>query len=351
MTTIATTFETISEVYKHPNADTLDIARLAALPEWSFVTLHKQFKVGDKALYIQIDSVLPDDLIAKIGLTGKLAGSLKNRVKTVELRGQISQGICVNPEAVFTDIPMPVDTSDGVDVSALLNIVKYDPPLKPCQNGMLVPFPPMIHHYDIQGTERFNDVVDFMMDLPCFVTEKVEGSHIAIQRTVDGHLNVCMRNNMIVPDGINENMYYRGMRLAGVPETLESFSKLHPGKTVTLRGELTGPGVEDNIYKFKEFDVYAFELIVEQTSIDKSIFESFMATTKTKVSPIECSGKTLREYLNGRTIPEASNGYSMLNPAVRREGIVIQTLKQTMHPTFGRVILKKHSPLYLAKKK
>ncbi len=341
----------VSEVITHPNADTLDIACLESCPEWKFVVRRGDFKVGDPAIYLQIESVLPDWLIERIGLVGKLSGAKKNRIKTVELRGQISQGICIKPEQAFTPETMPKDLHYGLDVAELLGVTKYEPPVKPCQSGTLVPLPDMIHHYDIQGTERFAAIVDFMMDIPCFFTEKVEGSHIAVQRTLDKQLNVCMRNNMIVLDGTGENQYYRGMKLAGIPETLEKFSTLHPGKTVALRGELVGPGVEGNIYQLKEFDVYAFELLVNHTPIDKDLFETFMATTKTKVSPILASGKTLREFLSGHTIAESSNGLSLINLSVRREGIVIQPLKETRHPTFGRVILKKHSPLYLAKKK
>ena len=59
---------------------------------------------------------------------------------------------------------------------------------------------------------------------------------------------------------------------------------------------------------------------------------------------------TLRTWLKGKTIKEASNGPSTLKPDVRREGIVIKPV-QELYAEFGgrsqRVILKQRSPEYL----
>ena len=61
--------------------------------------------------------------------------------------------------------------------------------------------------------------------------------------------------------------------------------------------------------------------------------------------------KTLREYLDGKTVKEASNGLSILVPGLNilREGIVISPLKEKYVMHFGRLILKQRSPEYLLK--
>ena len=59
---------------------------------------------------------------------------------------------------------------------------------------------------------------------------------------------------------------------------------------------------------------------------------------------------TLREWLDGKTIKEASNGESELHP-VLREGVVIRPLEEQRDDKFGRIIIKQRSPEYLAKSK
>ena len=78
------------EIFPHPNADLLELAQVGL---YRAVVGKGQFESGDYALYIPEQAILPPELIEELGLTGKLAGPEKNRVKAVRLRGEISQGI------------------------------------------------------------------------------------------------------------------------------------------------------------------------------------------------------------------------------------------------------------------
>ena len=64
---------------------------------------------------------------------------------------------------------------------------------------------------------------------------------------------------------------------------------------------------------------------------------------------------TLREWLNGRTIQEASNGKSLLAPDRLREGIVVVPMVEQKVQwgdlSVKRLMLKQRSPAYLAKEK
>ena len=106
----------------HPNADRLELARVG---DYRSVVAKGQFQSGDICAYIPEASIVPDQLIAEMGLEGKLAGPNHNRVRAVKLRGILSQGLIY---------PTPHHPA-GVDVATELDIVKYEPPIPVHMSG------------------------------------------------------------------------------------------------------------------------------------------------------------------------------------------------------------------------
>lgn len=97
-----------------------------------------------------------------------------------------------------------------------------------------------------------------------------------------------------------------------------------------------------------------FDIKIGGRYVAPDAFENWLPDPMVRV-PVLAKGVTLREWLNGRGIQEASNGMSLLNPNVRREGIVIKPMTEE-YVDFGdghrqRLIIKQRSPLYLAKEK
>jgi uncharacterized protein len=85
MSTFAVTVERIGRVWKHENADLLEMASLEG-KAYDFVVGKGDFKAGDVVVYFPVDNLLADWICTSLNLTGKLAGRDKNRVKTVRLR-------------------------------------------------------------------------------------------------------------------------------------------------------------------------------------------------------------------------------------------------------------------------
>ena len=96
-------------IERHPDADLLELARIG---DYYSIVLKGQFQTGDTCAYIPEASIVPDSLIAKMGLEGKLAGRAHNRVRAIKLRGILSQGLVY---------PMP-DHPQGMDVAEILGI-------------------------------------------------------------------------------------------------------------------------------------------------------------------------------------------------------------------------------------
>jgi RNA ligase (TIGR02306 family) len=102
--------------------DNADAIELAVIGDYRSVVRKGQYAPGDRAVYLPEASVLPDDLIERLGLTGRLAGGAKNRIKAIRLRGCLSQGILVD------DVPHGFD--DGECVAEWLGVTKYEPPAR-----------------------------------------------------------------------------------------------------------------------------------------------------------------------------------------------------------------------------
>ena len=118
----------ISRVEAHPNADRLD---LVFIEGWVCVSGKGNFKPGDLAVYLPIDSVLPQVLEDYLFPPESKIKLSKHRVKTARIRGQVSQGMLVNP---FDLMHVAGVVEEGADWAELLGVTKYEPP-RPATHG------------------------------------------------------------------------------------------------------------------------------------------------------------------------------------------------------------------------
>ena len=342
MAFFAVTLEKIAEIRPHPNADRLEVAALHGLA-FQFCIRKGDYAVGDAVVYFPVDSLLPAEVVAQLGVGNMLAGSAKNRVKTVQLRGQISQGLVCRPESVLNEPP------EGLDLTAKLGVTKYEPPEIFAANAILLPLPSGVGVYDIEGADRYLRALELLLDLPVLITEKVEGTNHATVLTDTGEAVVCQRGNRIVELPDSENTYCKVAREQGLLEFVAQVPH-EPGQLVALRGELIGPGIQKNIYGLKKPVVRLFDVKVGHRYLHAEAFLQLVPEAW-RVPVLSC-GPTLRQWLAGRTVQQAADGKSAWADRLR-EGIVVRPLVEQLadfgdgHPQ--RLILKQRSPLYLAK--
>lgn len=84
---------------------------------WKLIAKVDEFKIGDLCVYIEIDSLLPKD-----NPVFSFMERYKYRVKSIKMRGQISQGLAL-PLSMFPDIGKP---KEGMDLTDVLKIEKYE---------------------------------------------------------------------------------------------------------------------------------------------------------------------------------------------------------------------------------
>ena len=113
-----------------------DAIECATIGGWKVVVKKGEFTVGDLAVYCEIDSWIPTELAAFLS-KGKepreFEGIKGERLRTVKLRGQLSQGLLLSPESVKL---FPNDMAIGDDVSEWLNIQKWEKPMNAQLAGM-----------------------------------------------------------------------------------------------------------------------------------------------------------------------------------------------------------------------
>ena len=110
--------ETIAEIKPIKGADKIELAYVLG---WQCVVKKGEFKVGDKIIYVEVDSVMPERP------EFEFLRDRKFKIKTIKLKGQISQGLVLpiyyNDNVYLKSILHNLDI--GADVTKLLGITKY----------------------------------------------------------------------------------------------------------------------------------------------------------------------------------------------------------------------------------
>lgn len=126
----------VDRVETHPNADRLELVYIRG---WQVVVRKGDAMAGSLVVYLPIDSVLPPDLEADLFPPDSKVKLSKSRVKTIKLRGSISQGMIVSLNDASIEKRLSphfnlrpngtVDLYEGTDVTDILGITKYEPPI------------------------------------------------------------------------------------------------------------------------------------------------------------------------------------------------------------------------------
>lgn len=263
----------ISSLQKIEGADAIEKAVVLG---WEVVVKKDEFKVGDMVVYCEIDSILPDkpefDFLR----------DRKFRIKTIRLRGQISQGICfpldiLPKEKKYFAPGIGWHVEEGDDVTDVLGITKYEPyqePFKPSKgkvkNKYIFPnwmpkfvrwfmrkyfekycydhyrvgntFPSFIPKTDETRVQVLKKLLDQYVGVLCYITEKADGSSVTYYLN-KGKFGVCSRNIDLSHD--TENHFWK----YAIENNIENKMRLEFGnRNVAIQGELLGVGIQGNKY-------------------------------------------------------------------------------------------------------
>lgn len=370
----------IDSIEEIPGADAIELARIA---DYRSVIRKGDYKAGDLAVYIPEASVIPECVLKVMGLEGKLAGSGKNRVKAIKLRGCLSQGILYHvdhnndgqhyisaPSAVengawdFEDgVGYMLNVKEGDNIAEQLGIKKYEPTIPTCMAGEVCNLG-MEHvlKYDIENLKKYPNIFEEGEEVS--VTEKLHGTFCQIGYVPDiqhkdlfqnGDIFVCSKG--LGAQGLvfknNEknvgNVYVKTLHnLLTVANITEVF--LSQNDNMYIMGEIYGKGVQDLTYgletpQFRVFDIYFGKpglgrfLNPDEMRI---MAKKFNLQTVTELYAGPYDRVKIDSLANGKTI--TGNGTNVL------EGVVIKPIHERRNDDIGRVFLKHISEQYLLRK-
>ncbi|MEU5875985.1 RNA ligase (ATP) [Spirillospora sp. NPDC047279] len=352
MSTLRVTAELLT-VHPHDNADALELAQVGL---YRAVVAKGEYRTGDWALYIPEGSQLPDALIEELGLTGKLAGSAKNRVKAVRLRGELSQGIVCVPAAV-NGTDLAAAHAEGRDFAADLGVTKWVPPIPVHMAGEMEAAPDLVPWIDIEDVKRYPAL--FETGEAVVATEKVHGTACAFTLAGDASYvsskGFSAKRLAIRHDP--SNLYWRAVEAHGVPEAAARIADLLAADRVAVFGEVFGQGVQDLAYGasgkgerpgYAVFDVAVSSGAERVRWLDPAELAALLEKVGLPAVPVLYTGPydadALMTLANGR---ETVSGQG----AHLREGLVVRTAAERYSPvTGGRAIGKFVSPAYLTRK-
>lgn len=156
------------KIKSHPSADRLEIA---VIEGYECIVLKGEYQTGDRAVYIPEQAIVPSELLENLGLTGRLAGPDKNRVKAIKLRNVLSQGLI----CPLRFVPDGDNLDLGTDCTERLGIKKYDPPIPAKFSGeRWNAGSERTIRYDVQNIKKYPNV--FEENEPIVISEKLHGS-------------------------------------------------------------------------------------------------------------------------------------------------------------------------------
>lgn len=303
---------------------------------WTVVGQKDAHRPGDVVVYIEPDAWVPKDiapfLISEKSKPRTFNGVEGERLRTVKLRGQISQGLIV-PLSINRGL---VDQPIGADVSEILNVQKWELPPPSVSLGASRSrgsFPEFIFKTDQERIQNLDmeDIVGKVYE----VTEKLDGTSMTVYATTDD-AGVCSRNQNLLEE--DNNAYWLVARETGILEYLKSLVAMDPQQCFAVQGELCGPGIQGNKYKlikptFFVFDVFSIHSAAYLKSEPRRQFLDQMksANVKVDVCPILDTGKVVPPGTSVEDLLAQSELKSIMNKDIWMEGLVYKNVLNGGH--------------------
>lgn len=334
----------ILSVTNHANADRLDVVTVYG---FQVIVSKDKYKVGDLAIYVPIDSLLPQWLEERLFPADSKIKLNNHRVRQIKIRKLASQGMLIDPIDIVDKTGTKVTLED--DLAEKLGITKYEPPhvgfaqtQGTSKNRNKKTDHPLFHKYNgLDNIKWFPDL--FQEDEMVVIEEKMHGTNArasllpynantiwkkikkffhlnkGIERCY-GSNNVDISSKTIYTGFYGEDVYGSTFR------KMDVFSKLFVGETVF--GEIIGPGIQKGYtYGLKEhlfvvFDVKILQPNGRQKWLTPHEVALFCAERGFKMVPVLYTGRYNKEEAYALT-----KGNSAWDSSQKvREGIVIKAM-------------------------
>ena len=348
-----------------PGADNIELVQVKG---WQCVVKKGEFRKDSFGLYFEIDSFVPTEepafaFLAKSARTWQ--GKTGAVIKTMKLRGQLSQGLFL-PMSSFPGIaPTKALMEEEYDFSDELNVYKYDKepeviedrshwlhklirkvvprkyrkyafgvfkyfiPDKRVEGGgrRACSIPSFLKKTDEERIQNlFHKLTEEQKNGVYLVTIKLDGSS-AQYYIKDNVFGLTSRN---VKRSISDGSHFAQVAIKyNLQEVLEKWYAINK-VNISVCGELMGPGIQGNREGLSEFDLYVFNIwnIDDQRYMSKDERDEVLKELKTlgcNLKQVPSLGHSrLDIFAKVEDFLDSAEGPSLNNPV--REGVVFQKL-------------------------
>ena len=278
---------------------------------WWVVDSKDKYEVGDYVVFCEVDSWIPHELapfLSKGKEPREFEGVKGERLKTVRLRGQISQGLIL-------PIPDSFIKLEDTDCTDALGIRKWERPIPAQLRGLIKGnFPSEIPKTDQERVQNIK--IEEYVGQSYEVTEKLHGSSMTCFLAENGEFHVCSRNLDLKFD--ENNAYWK----AAAKFNVEGKMRAAGLAGVAIQGELCGEGINGNNYRvgleWFVFDVY----VVGEGYMSPKQRRTLINSLGLKHVPVVSVDSQLTQDIP--TLLEMANGKSYIAECLR-EGFVYKS--------------------------
>lgn len=371
----------IKEIKPHPNADRLEIA---VVKGWECCVKKDEFKPTDKIIYFPVDTVLPQSVSDKFGVTSYLS---KGRIRAARLRGFPSCGLIMpcNDEIFSYGVnkyipksmknPYPI----GTNVADTFGCIKWEPaPKLGIQKGQQEREHPLFVRYtDIENIKHFPDILQEGEEV--VITEKIHGtnsrvgllngqfvagSHNTQRKDPDKSMSFkeffkdifhsfkrwrttgkWKRSNNVTS---NNDTYWMPLKNESLKTMMKELSNVYSNaQQVVVFGEIFGKGVQDlNYGRQGQPDYRVFDVYINGKYLDYPVMLDWCNRYKIPTVPLLYRGPWNKDLIIQYT---SGNSVESLLEQIR-EGFVVKPITERRLYNGDRVIYKSISFEYLERK-
>lgn len=340
------TIRRITELKPIEGADKIE---LAIVDGWQSVVKKGEYKVGDLVCYLEVDSWVPHDIapfLTKSGNYPKVYQGVEGqRLKTVKLKGELSQGLilnpndlfmvgfvidnvedyidgyCENPDDTWDGTVHLMDMQEGMNITTELGILKWEKEipanLAGIQRGS---FPTLVPKTDQERVQNLTKKLEkYAKEHVWEVTEKLDGSSCTFYLDKDGEFHVCSRN--VDLKETEDNSFWKVARKYDIENSMRN-----AGMTgFAIQGELVGPGIQGNQYDLTDVDFYVFDMYnTHDNTYAPSYYRiSIAEKMNLKHSPVLSLQYKIEENIDD--LLRMAEGTSAINQS-DREGLVFKSI-------------------------
>lgn len=356
--------EVIKSLTPIDGADKIEVAEVLG---WQCVVKKGEFEVGEKIIYVEVDSVMPEKP------EYEFLRERKFRIRTIKLRKQVSQGLVLPITEGYFDLS---NLPTGTDVTEILGITKY---LSPSERDEIEQnerkraleksrfkkfmmryswfrkmflsrkaksgFPYWISKTDEERIQNMQHILEQFANEKVYVTEKIDYQSVTFTGKMVPRFSgwigkflpkefkfiVCSRN---FTNGDKNSLYWKIAKKYNIEQILRDNPHL------TIQGEQGDSRIQDNKYGIKEPTLWVFNVIDHEKGYHYNEYEMAYFCHKNGLNVVPYLDNGIRLGALGSTVQELvefSKGKSTLAD-IPREGIVVRCIENGIKRLSFKVI-------------